>query len=492
MSHAKQIIQKSFIYAFGNILRGLASFIMLPVYTRYLTPEDYGTIELISVALDLTLLLLGARVAVGIFKYYSDAPSHKEKNQVIITALALMAGVHLLAVTIIALLNQPIAHILGTSRDFGIALSVYAISAVFSAMNEVFFSYLKILDRAFTYVGINLVKLVIQLGLNIYLIAYLQMNYWGVIWSAVISSALINCLFSAWLLPSIGLSANREYGKKLVQFSLPIIAASLAMYYITFSSRYYLQYFRDIDAVGIYALANKFGMMLFSLVATPFSEYWSARQFDMARTEGASKLFGNVFFYMSLILLGSATGLLALVEDFVHLSATPAYWAAIPVIPWLAGSYLLQAWGDYFRFGCFYANQNRFIIYASFATVIVITWLYLFLIPEQGALGAAKAIFTANAVRFFIIYIYGQRLFHMEIPWIRITLSVLYFSIAALLINLINLAGFYALFVKAAATCLAFAGALLSPIVAKDHRQLILTNTRRFLSNHPRPDGIGE
>lgn len=481
MSHAKQIIQKSFIYAFGNILRGLASFIMLPVYTRYLTPEDYGTIELISVALDLTLLLLGARVAVGIFKYFSDAPSHTEKNQVIVTALALMGGVHLLAVIIIALFNQPIAALLGTTRDFGVALSVYAISAIFSAVNEVFFSYLKILDRAITYVGINLLKLVIQLSLNIYLIAYLQMNYWGVIWSAVISSILISCLFAVWFLPKLGLTISREYSKKLVQFSLPIIGASLAMYYITFSSRYYLQYFRDIDAVGIYALANKFGMMLFSLVAVPFSEYWSARQFDMAKTEGASQLFGNVFFYMTLILFGAATGLVVLVADFVHISATQAYWSAIPVIPWLAGSYMLQAWGDYFRFGCFYANQNRFITYASLATVFVITGLYLYWIPEQGALGAGKAIFAANAVRFAIIYVYGQRLFRMDIPWRRIIFCMIYFGVAAGLIRLINLPGAYALLAKAAATAIAFLAVFLTPVIDLSHRQLLFAKARQML-----------
>src|SRR6476619_3608191 len=151
MSQAKQIVQKSSIYAVGNMLRGLASFIMLPVYTRYLMPRDYGVIELISVALDLTLLLLGARVAVGIFKFYSDAETEIDKNKVIATALALMGGVHLLAVLVIAVLNKPISVLLDAAPDFGIALAVYSLSAVFAAINEVFFSYLKILDRAMTF-----------------------------------------------------------------------------------------------------------------------------------------------------------------------------------------------------------------------------------------------------------------------------------------------------------------------------------------------------
>lgn len=457
---------------------------MLPVYTRYLAPKDYGVIELISVVLDLTLLLLGARVAVGIFKYYSDADSKTEKNQVIATALALMFGIHFLAVVVIAIFHNPISTMLNVSSDFGVALSVYSLSAVFAAVNEVFFSYLKILDNALTYVAINLLKLVLQLGLNIYFIVHLEMNYWGVIWSAVLSAASMTLLFGVWLLPSIGLRVTKYYGEKLVKFSAPIIVASLAMYYITFSSRYYLQYFDDINAVGIYALGNKFGVMIFSLVAAPFSEYWSARQFDMAKSVGADRLFGQVFFYLVLIMLGAGTGLLALSDDFIHLSAAPPYWPALPIIPWLAAAYALQAWGDYFRFGCFYTAQNRYITYASFATVAVITLFYLYWIPREGALGAAKAIFFANILRFGIIYYYGQRLFYIRTPWMRIFSCIVYFSVALYCIELVPIHGLNAMLLKGSLTTIAFFATFVTPLIELDHRKHIQNQLKHLFEKY--------
>lgn len=482
MSQAKQIVQKSSVYGVGNILRGLTSFIMLPVYTKYLAPADYGVIELISVALDLTLLLLGARVAVGIFKYYSDAETSSEKNQVIATALALMLGVHLLAVMVIAVFNRPISSMLNAAPDFGTALAVYSLSAVFSAANEVFFSYLKILDRAFTYVAINMLKLVLQLALNIWLIVYLDMKYWGIIWSAVISSVALTALFSIWFLPTTGFNVSKYYARKLVQFSAPIILASLAMYYIMFSSRYYLKYFDDVNAVGIYALANKFGMIIFSLVAAPFSEYWSARQFDMAKTPGADRLFGHVFFYLSLIMLGAAAGLLALVRDFIHISASQAYWPALPLVPWLVGAYILQAWGDYFRFGCFYASQNRYITYASIATVLVVTALYLYWIPQQGALGASKAMFFASLVRFGAIYFFGQRLFHIAVPWVRIAACICYFSAALYLTTLIPLVGAGAMVVKGITAVVAWMAIFTTPLIDPEHRRILYRQLSAFTS----------
>lgn len=478
MSIAKQIAGKSSIYAAGNILRGLAAFLMLPIYTRYLTPSDYGVIELISVVLDLTLLLLGARVAVGIYKFYTDAPTQQEKNGVISTALALMVGVHLAAVLLIAGLNKPIAAALDVSDDFGTALAVYSLSAVFSAANEVFYSYLRIQDRAVTYVLVNLGKLVVQLALNIVFIVYMDLSYWGVVWSAVLSSAALTVAFCVWMLPRIGFRPRMTWARQLVSFSAPIILASLAMYYIMFSSRYFLEHFFGADAVGLYALANKFALMIFAFVASPFSEYWSARQYEMANTEHAAKLFGNVFFYLTLLMLGASAGLLATVSDFLHVSATAAYWPALPVVPWLVVAYVLQAAGDFFRFGCFVTQNNRYIAHASAATVVVITLLYLYWIPAEGALGAGKAICVATLVRFAIIYFYGQRLFHIDVPWWRLGSCTAYFAALLVLVLQIPTTGLAGMFYKGGMVMVGCLAIFFTPLIEREHRQFVLRALR--------------
>jgi len=483
MNHAGQIVRQSFIYATGNVLRGLASFIMLPVYTTYLSPADYGVIELIAIVLDLTLLLLGARVAVGIFKFYSDANTQREKNEVVSTALLLMAGVHLVAVLVVVIFNGMIAKLLNVTPDFGVALAVYSVSAVFAAMNEVFFAHLKIQDRAYLFVGINLGKLILQLTLNIILIAYLNLNYWGVIWSAVISSAVTTIFFFFFTVPSIGMRFSKAVAKLLTHFSAPIILASLAMYYVTFSSRYYLQYLNDTTAVGIYALANKFGLLIFVLVASPFSEYWNARQFDMAKTAGSDRLFGQVFFYLSLIMFAASAGLIATVTDFVHLSATKPYWPALAVIPWLVGAYVMQAWGDYFRFGCFYTSNNRFITYSSIVMVVVITGFYTYWIPREGAVGAGKAMFVTSCIRFAMLYYFGQRLFVITVPWLRLSLCLVAFALVLIPVSLIELPPVAGIFAKGSVIVVATLVILASPLIEREHRTAFIKGvTARFAS----------
>ena len=57
------------IYGAGMMLSRAISFVMLPVYTRYLTPADYGVMELIGTTLDLIAIIAGARIAAGIFRF---------------------------------------------------------------------------------------------------------------------------------------------------------------------------------------------------------------------------------------------------------------------------------------------------------------------------------------------------------------------------------------------------------------------------------------
>ena len=85
-------IQKTFgqasVYTFGHFIRHSVSIIMLPIYTRFLTPEDYGVIELMMMTLDIAGILMANRIGEAIFRYYSAANSQRSKKAVISTAIS--------------------------------------------------------------------------------------------------------------------------------------------------------------------------------------------------------------------------------------------------------------------------------------------------------------------------------------------------------------------------------------------------------------------
>ena len=77
-----QVGKHALIYGLGIVLSRAVSFIMLPIYTRYLTPSDYGVMELIGMTLDVISMIAGAQIALGILRYYHKAQHVVEKQAV--------------------------------------------------------------------------------------------------------------------------------------------------------------------------------------------------------------------------------------------------------------------------------------------------------------------------------------------------------------------------------------------------------------------------
>src|SRR5215469_7816148 len=113
----RELIKKTGIYSIGMISGRAISVLLLPVYTRFLTPADYGVLELLDVTVNLVSLLLGERLGQAIFYFYFAASTKEEKDKCISTAFlcSILIGV---ACSVLSLSWAPmLSHLVfGTSE----------------------------------------------------------------------------------------------------------------------------------------------------------------------------------------------------------------------------------------------------------------------------------------------------------------------------------------------------------------------------------------
>ena len=69
------LARNTLVYGAGIVARRIASFIMLPVYTHYLTPADYGVLELLQLTVDIAVILVSAGTTAGLLRFYFKAPN---------------------------------------------------------------------------------------------------------------------------------------------------------------------------------------------------------------------------------------------------------------------------------------------------------------------------------------------------------------------------------------------------------------------------------
>src|SRR5262245_64072547 len=94
------------VYASGMFLAKALSFLLLPLYTHYLSPADYGVIQLIEMTFEIVSIVAGARLTVGIFHFYHKAPDDRGRLGVLSTA-ALLLSVSFAAVAAVVALFAP-------------------------------------------------------------------------------------------------------------------------------------------------------------------------------------------------------------------------------------------------------------------------------------------------------------------------------------------------------------------------------------------------
>src|SRR5271165_352225 len=83
----KALLKHTTIYGLGNVLAKLVGFFMIPFYTHYLTPADYGTLELLDLSLSLVSLVLTMWLNTSIIRHYNDYEKLEDRNQAVSTTL---------------------------------------------------------------------------------------------------------------------------------------------------------------------------------------------------------------------------------------------------------------------------------------------------------------------------------------------------------------------------------------------------------------------
>ena len=101
-NETKAIAKHSSVYMLGNVLNKIVSFSMIPIYTSFLLPADYGIIQLVSLTTEIIGVVVSAGIAAAMYRFYFDYQSDRERNEVISTAIISFSLIALFSLSLIA------------------------------------------------------------------------------------------------------------------------------------------------------------------------------------------------------------------------------------------------------------------------------------------------------------------------------------------------------------------------------------------------------
>jgi O-antigen/teichoic acid export membrane protein len=416
----KSVARHFFVYGLGHILNRVVGFLLIPFYTHYLLPSDYGTLEMIEVTVYLVGTFLGAGLTHAVMRFYYESDEPAYVRSVVSTALVSVLSVCLVLGGSLALVSPYLSALVFQSQEYGSLLRLAVITLTLTVVSETSFVYLRAQQRSIFYSVISFCRLVLNLSLNIVFIAKFGWGVRGIILGGLISEACLGLVLTTYTLRNVGISFSSARLKEMLSYGIPYIPGGFLISILLVSDRFALQRFTTLTQVGLYALGYKFGMVMEAMVTAPFFSIWRPKMFEIAKREDATEIYGRILTYFLFLELYLALGISAGVKDVLTIMADPKYHSAYQIVPIIVLAYVMGGVYHHAQIGILLAKKTRFILYMQIVGAIAAVGLNVALVPFLGAWGAAIATLFAWTLLTVLAYKISQRYLEVQVEFARV------------------------------------------------------------------------
>ncbi len=420
----KSLLKHGSIYTIGILLNRMVAFIMLPIYTRLLTPLEYGTLELLTLTTDLVSTIAGLGMTTAVMRYYYLYDDVSQKNRSVSTAIIGNSVLFALASMVCLFFSESVSRLVFETSDYSPHFRVAFISMFLAGSLEIPMIFIRAKQQSARFIVINLASLLLQLTLNIYFLVGLRLGVMGILYSTLISKFIFCAILVALTFKETGIGFDFGMYRNMLGYSAPLLLSGLSMFALTFSDRYFVEHYRDLTQVGLYSLAYKLGMLVSNLFTGPFVQIWSAKMFEIAKKEEGPRTISKIMTYFVLAILTVSLAFSLLARDLLRVIADPAYLSAFQLVPLISFSYAVM--GAYYIASCgiLIKNQTKYRGISTVIAMFVNIGLNFLLIPIWGGWGAALSTLLSFGVRFGIEYYYSQRFYPIKYEKGRILLMI--------------------------------------------------------------------
>ncbi|AMC01349.1 Polysaccharide biosynthesis protein [Aerococcus viridans] len=414
------LIKNTSIYTLTSILNSAIPFLMLPILTRHLTPEDYGIVSMFTLLVTFIVPFIGLNLNGAITRQYYD----REKINISEYAGNCIFILLINSIFVGSIFYFSSAFIARTASFPSRLLWSVLIFAVSQFICSILLSLLQVKKKALLYGIFNIIQTSLNLGISIFFVVYLGLGYTGRIYGMVITLALF-ALISLFILIKkkwVKFVIKKEYIKHALMFGIPLIPHVLSGTIISMTDRFFITSMVGLAATGVYTVGYQVGTII-NLLSTSFNNAYVPWLYEkLKENQYTTKIkivkFTYIYF-VGILLLALGLGILAPI--FLSVFLGKAFNESSVYVIWIALGYAFNGMYLMVVNYIFYEQKNSTLAMVTFATAFLNIVLNYFFIREFGAIGAAQATTIIFAIKFVVVWILSAKVHKM--PWKNVLLN---------------------------------------------------------------------
>ena len=396
MNKKNNLIRNTLILGLGKVSTQLISFLLLPLYTIFLSPGEYGTVDLIITYMALSVPAITIQLEMAAFRFLIDARDDEpEKQKIISNVLQIITPILITCLMLFA-----IANIFINIPYFGLILLIIC-STIFSSL---FLQLARGLGENKKFAVASILAGLVTIITNIIFLVFLHMGAGGML----LSIALANIFCCIYLLATLKIykyinfkNKDKTLQKELIKYSFPLVPNGVSWWAVSVSDRTIISIVIGVAANGIYAIANKFSTILTGVFSI-FSMSWTESASLHINSDDRDSFFSDI--YNSIIKLYGSLGLIVIAAiPFVFgILVDSKFNEAYLYIPILIAATLLNAIAG--LYGAIYIakRMTKQVANTTIIAAVINVILTIVLIKFIGIYAAA----IATAVAYLIMAVY--------------------------------------------------------------------------------------
>jgi len=419
----RRLGKHSAIYGFGGLVQRILAVLLLPVYTRYLSPADYGIVETLIALTTVLVITLRLGITNAFFRFYFDRPDPEHRRLVLRTSFWFTMGMATLGLVVGAAFSREISTVLFGSADEAEVVAA-AFVGLWAQMNyEQLTSLFRVEERSVAYVTASLANVALTIGATLALVVALDAGPLGVVVGNFTGTLLVYAALVGYRREQLGLQFDRGLFREMNRFGMPLVPSALLLWVTNFSDRFFLVKLADTHEVGLYSVGVRIASAM-ALLLTAFRTAWPAFAYSIDDDREAKRTYAFVLTYLVFLTTWVATALALLSPWLVAWIAAPAFAESSRVVGPLAFAVVIFAGYVVMVIGVGRARRTQFNWVVTGAAAIVNVTLNLILIPRYGMMGAAAATIAAYATMFAGMAWWAQRIYPVPYQWRRVATAV--------------------------------------------------------------------
>ncbi len=414
----KRLGKETLVYGTSTVLARLLNFCLVPFYTYYLLPGQYGIIATVFAAIALFNVVFLFGMDQSYLRFASDAEDKSKVFRQCFYGVLLNGGVLGLLLWVFAV---PAAQLIGVPPEAAHLMRMAAVILLLDVLNMIPFTKLRLERRAWYFAGVRTASIIVNVLGNVLFIAVLQKGISSILWANIFASLASLLLLSpiVWneLQKGRAFEFDPKLEKELFTFAWPFVPAGLASLLVSVIDKPLLVHMVGPDQVGVYQANFKIGVFMM-LIVSMFDQAWRPFFLAHAKDKDAKETFARVLSCFTALASWFLLGLSLLMPVIIRSNLfgsfhliSPAYWGGLAIIPFVLTGYFFYGLYINFMVGPVLTKRTRVLMWITLLGAAVSVTVNLTLVPRLGIMGAGWAVMFSYGAMACALFCFTQKVY---------------------------------------------------------------------------------